>query len=114
MSEHHKPEKKDKPPKAYGWMAEYSDDNQLLDAARKVRDSGYSRTDAFAPFPIHGIDEALGIKPTVLPWFTLVAGATGTLTALTMEYWMNAVDYKYIISGNRSRPGQRSYRCRSN
>ncbi len=99
MSEHHKPEKKDKPPKAYGWMAEYSDDNQLLDAARKVRDSGYSRTDAFAPFPIHGIDEALGIKPTVLPWFTLVAGATGTLTALTMEYWMNAVDYKYIISG---------------
>jgi mono/diheme cytochrome c family protein len=94
-----KPEKKVKPPRAFGWMAEYTDDNQLLDAARKVRDSGYSRTDAFTPFPVHGIDEALGIKPTVLPWFTLVAGATGTITALTMEYWMNAVDYMYIISG---------------
>jgi mono/diheme cytochrome c family protein len=99
MSDHHKPEKKEKPPRLFGWMAEYADDNQLLDAARKVRDSGYSRTDAFAPFPIHGIDEALGIKPTVLPWFTLIAGATGTLTALTMQYWMNAVDYPYIISG---------------
>lgn len=95
----HKPEKKVKPPKAYGWMAEYADDNQLLDAARKVRDSGYSRTDAFTPFPVHGIDEALGIKPTVLPWFTFIAGATGTATALTMQYWMNAVDYMYIISG---------------
>ncbi len=95
----HKPEKKAKPPKAFGWVAEYSDDNQLLDAARKVRDSGYSRTDAFTPFPVHGIDEALGIKSTVLPWFTLCAGATGTCIALLMQWWMNSVDYPYIISG---------------
>ena len=95
----HKPEKKVKPPKAFGWVAEYSDDNQLLEAARKVRDSGYTRTDAFTPFPVHGIDEALGIKPTVLPWFTLCAGATGTSIALLMQWWMNAVDYQYIISG---------------
>jgi len=95
----HKPEKKTKPPKAFGWVAEYSDDSQLLDAARKVRDSGYSRTDAFTPFPVHGIDEALGIKPTVLPWFTLCAGAIGTSIALLMQWWMNAIDYPYIISG---------------
>lgn len=95
----HKPEKKAKPPKAFGWVAEYADDNQLLEAARKVRDSGYSRTDAFTPFPVHGIDEALGIKPTVLPWFTLVAGATGTSIALLMQWWMNSIDYPYIISG---------------
>jgi mono/diheme cytochrome c family protein len=95
----HKPEKKVKPPKAFGWIAEYEDENQLLDAARKVRDSGYTRTDAFTPFPVHGIDEALGIKPTVLPWFTLAAGATGTTVALAMQIWMNGVDYQYIISG---------------
>ncbi len=95
----HKPEKKVKPPKAFGWVAEYADDNQLLDAARKVRDSGYTRTDAFTPFPVHGIDEALGIKPTVLPWFTLCAGATGTSIALLMQWWMNSIDYPYIISG---------------
>lgn len=95
----HKPEKKAKPPRAFGWVAEYADDNKLLEAARKVRDSGYTRTDAFTPFPVHGIDEALGIKATVLPWFTLCAGATGTSIALIMQWWMNAFDYPYIISG---------------
>ncbi len=99
MSDHAKPKKTPKPPKFHGWMAEYADDNQLLDAARKVKDSGYTRIDAFAPFAIHGIDEALGIKPTVLPWFTLCAGFAGVTVALTMEYWMNAVSYPYIISG---------------
>lgn len=94
-----KPEKKPSEPKSFGLMAEYADENQLLDACRRVRDSGYTRTDAFTPFPVHGIDEALGIKPTVLPWFTLIAGATGTTVALSMEYFMNAVDYPYIISG---------------
>jgi len=54
-----------KMPKAFGWMAEYQDENSLLAAARKVRDSGYTKTDAFTPFPVHGIDEALGIKPTI-------------------------------------------------
>ncbi len=95
----HKPEKKAKPPRAFGWVAEYTDDSKLLEAARKVRDSGYSRTDAFTPFPVHGIDEALGIKATVLPWFTLFAGATGTCVALLMQWWTNAYDYPYIISG---------------
>lgn len=98
MSEH-KPEKKVRPPQAFGWMAEYSDEHAMLDAARRVRDAGYTRTDVFAPFPVHGIDEALGIKPTILPWFTLLAGATGTTIAVVMQIWMNAVDYPYIISG---------------
>lgn len=99
MSDHAKPEKSAKPPRAFGWMAEYADDHQLLDAARKVRDSGYTKTDAFTPFHLHGIDEALGIKPTILPWLSLIAGIAGLSVALTMQYWMNAVSYPYIISG---------------
>jgi mono/diheme cytochrome c family protein len=100
MSEH-KPRKsnENKMPKAFGWMAEYSDEHHLLVAARKVRDSGYTQTDAFTPFPVHGIDEALGIKPTILPFIVLCAGLTGLSTALLMQWWMNGVDYKYIISG---------------
>jgi mono/diheme cytochrome c family protein len=99
MSEH-KPRKttEKKVPKAFGWMAEYQDENGLLAAARKVRDSGYTKTDAFTPFPVHGIDEALGIKPTILPFIVLCAGITGLTTALLMQWWMNGVDYKYIIS----------------
>lgn len=100
MSEH-KPRKsnENKPPKAFGWMAEFVDEASLLSASRKVRDSGYTKTDAFTPFPVHGIDEALGIKPTILPFLVLCAGLTGLTTALLMQWWMNGVDYKYIISG---------------
>jgi mono/diheme cytochrome c family protein len=87
-----------KPPKAFGWMAEFADENALLAASRKVRDSGYTKTDAFTPFPVHGIDEALGIKPTILPFLVLCAGLTGLATALLMQWWMNGVDYRYIIS----------------
>jgi mono/diheme cytochrome c family protein len=99
MSEH-KPRKSNetKMPKAFGWMAEYADEQNLLVAARKVRDSGYTQTDAFTPFPVHGIDEALGIKPTILPFIVLCAGFTGLITALLLQWWTNGVDYKYIIS----------------
>lgn len=100
MSEH-KPRKNNevKMPRAFGWTAEFADEHSLLTAARKVRDSGYTKTDAFTPFPVHGIDEALGIKPTVLPFIVLCAGLTGLSTALLMQWWMNGVDYPYIISG---------------
>ena len=80
-------------------MAEFTNEHDLLDAARKVRDAGYTKTDAFTPFPVHGIDHALGIKPTILPFIVLCAGLTGLCTALVMQFWMNGVDYKYIISG---------------
>ena len=80
-------------------MAEFENEHDLLHAAEKVRDSGYTKTDAFTPFPVHGIDHALGIKPTILPFIVLCAGLTGLFTALLMQWWMNGVDYKYIISG---------------
>jgi len=99
-SEHNVNTKKEpRPPKAYGWMAEFENEHDLLHAAEKVRDAGYTKTDAFTPFPVHGIDHALGIKPTILPFIVLCAGLTGLCTALRMQWWMNGVDYRYIISG---------------
>lgn len=83
----------------HGIVAEYDSVDTLLAACRRVRDAGYTKTDAFTPFPVHGIDRALGIKPTKLPWIVLACGLTGTITALTMQIWMNAIDYPYIISG---------------
>ena len=85
--------------KVHGIVAEYESVDSLLDACRRVRDAGYKKTDAYTPFPVHGIDKALGIKPTHLPWIVLVCGLTGTATALLMQIWMNAIDYPYIISG---------------
>ncbi|MEO1526268.1 MAG: quinol:electron acceptor oxidoreductase subunit ActD [Planctomycetota bacterium] len=83
----------------HGIMAEFTSVDSLLSACRRIRDAGYTKTDAFTPFPVHGIDKALGIKPTKLPWIALVGGVSGTLIALTMQIWMNGIDYKYIISG---------------
>ena len=85
--------------KVHGTVAEFTTVHSLLEACERVRDEGYKKTDAFAPFPVHGIDKALGIKPTILPWIVLVCGLTGTATALSMQIWMNAIDYPYIISG---------------
>lgn len=90
-------ENKDK--KVHGITAEFDSVDTLLAACRRVRDAGYTKTDAYTPFAVHGIDKALGIKPTVLPWIVLACGLTGLATALTMQIWMNAIDYPYIISG---------------
>lgn len=83
----------------FGYLAEYKDPTHLVAACKKVRDAGYSKWDAYSPFPIHGIDPAMGIKPTVLPWLIFGAGGTGTVLALLMQWWMNAIDYPFVISG---------------
>ena len=85
--------------RVHGIVAEYTSVDSLLKASRRIRDAGYKKIDAFTPFPVHGIDEALGIKPTALPWIALAGGLIGTCTALTMQIWMNSIDYPYIISG---------------
>ncbi len=85
--------------KVHGIVAEYTSVDTLLDACNRIREAGYEKTDAFTPFAVHGIDKALGIKPTALPWIVLGGGITGTVTALAMQIWMNAYSYPYIISG---------------
>ncbi|MDB4678779.1 DUF3341 domain-containing protein [Rhodopirellula sp.] len=85
--------------KIHGISAEYESVDSLLNACRRVRDAGYKKTDAYTPFPVHGIDKALGIQPTILPWIVLGCGLTGTVIALVMQIWMNTYDYPYIISG---------------
>ncbi|MEE2960565.1 MAG: quinol:electron acceptor oxidoreductase subunit ActD [Myxococcota bacterium] len=85
--------------KVYGLLAEYDTTAKLVKACEKVRDAGYTKWDSYAPFPVHGIDPAMGIKPTKLPWLIFGAGITGTCVALLMQWWMNAYDYEYLISG---------------
>jgi hypothetical protein len=86
-------------PRLYGLLAEFQTPEQLLAACEKVRDAGFTRWDAHAPFPVHGLNDAMGIRPTRLPWFVLAAGLTGAAVGVTMQWWMNAVDYPWIVSG---------------
>jgi mono/diheme cytochrome c family protein len=95
----HKPPAESTAPELHGILAEYDTPDQLVAASKKVRDAGFEKWDTYSPFPVHGIDAAMGIKMTVLPWITLCAGLTGLATAILMQWWMNAYDYPWLVSG---------------
>ncbi len=82
-----------------GAAAEFDDPNQLLAAAEKIRDAGFRKWDCYTPFPVHGLDDAMGVKPTILPWLVLGAGLTGLCVALGFQSWSNGMDYAWNISG---------------
>jgi len=83
----------------YGLLAEFDTPTQMVDAARKVRDAGYTKTDAFSPFPLHEIDEALGIKKSILPFLVLGGGFIGLLTGLALTYYVHVIEYPIIVGG---------------
>src|SRR3954468_586220 len=86
-------------PMLAGLLAEFADVKSVLDAAERVRDAGFKRWDVHSPFPIHGIDEAMGNRPTVLPWLVLAGGLFGLVGGLGMQWYMNSRDYPYFVSG---------------
>jgi len=71
----------------------------LLDAVRRARREMMRVYDVFAPFPIHGLDEAMGIRHTRLPKVTLLAGLTGLATALTLQFYTNVLDWPLNVGG---------------
>ena len=87
------------PAPVHGLLAEYDTPAEILHAAKKIREAGFTKWDTFSPFAVHGIDEAMGIKMTILPWFTLCAGITGLAGAILLQWWTNGYDYPWIVSG---------------
>src|SRR5512139_3490569 len=83
----------------YGVLAEFDTPGELLEAARKVRDAGYTEFDCFSPFPVHGIDEAMGIKRTILPLLIFGGGFAGTIGGVFLQWWMNAYNWPWNIAG---------------
>ncbi len=83
----------------YGLLAEFSDPGTLLHAAREVRKAGYKHFDAHSPFPIHGMDRAMGMGNSKVGYITLIGGATGLALATWLQWWTSAVDYPINISG---------------
>jgi hypothetical protein len=86
-------------PAPWGVLAEFATVEDLLFAAREVRGEGYTRFDAHTPIPVHGLDEAMGIRATRIPWVVLGGGAAGLALALLMQWWMNAADYPFFVAG---------------
>lgn len=86
-------------PRLIALMAEFRDVDSVMNAARRVRDAGYTVWDVHTPFPIHGIDKAMGLRPTILPWLVLGGGLTGMVAGLGLTIWTMGYDYPFLISG---------------
>jgi hypothetical protein len=83
----------------WGVLAEFETVDALIAAAAQVREAGFTRFDTHAPVPMHGIDEAMGIRMSKLPWVVALGGLVGSAGALLMQWWMNAHDYPFKVSG---------------
>jgi hypothetical protein len=78
-------------------LAEFKSAHDVLHAAEKVRDAGYVRWDAHTPFPVHGMDRAMGLRDSRLGWIVLLFALTGLTGAFAMMHWMNGVDYPTVV-----------------
>jgi len=94
----------------YGLLAEFETPAAIYAAAERVRDAGYRWWDCHTPFPVHGLDRAMGIRPTILPWLVFGAGATGTMIGFILQWFTNATSfdlwafvwvrgYEFLVSG---------------
>jgi hypothetical protein len=77
------------------WM----DDEELVAAAHKVREAGYKKFDAITPFPVHGLEEAIGIKRSMIPWVTFIAGCIGAASGMGLQYYTSAIDWAINVGG---------------
>ena len=83
----------------YGLMAEFADPEALLAAARRAYAEGYRRMDAYSPFPVEGLAEAIGFQRNLLPPIVLIGGVLGAAGGFFLQYWISVIDYPLNIGG---------------
>jgi hypothetical protein len=85
--------------KPYGIIAEFDTPADAIHAAEIVRDAGFSKWDVFTPFPVHGMDRAMGMRGSMVGWFSFIGGVSGYTLGMVMIWWMNAYDYPLLVGG---------------
>ena len=90
---------KPKEPRNYGVVAEFDTPEQLLLAARRTREAGYRQIEAYTPFPIHGLSDAVGFKDEKVPWIVFLGGLTGMACGYALEFYTSVVDYPLNVGG---------------
>ncbi|HTQ58732.1 MAG TPA: DUF3341 domain-containing protein [Candidatus Solibacter sp.] len=83
----------------YGVVGEFETPRKLIQAAEKARLAGYQSMDAYTPFPVEGLSEALGLKRNLVPLVTLIGGLAGGLGAFGFQYWVSVISYAENIGG---------------
>ena len=86
-------------PPLYGLMAEFNSADDLIEAAHKIHDAGYKRVDAYTPYPIEEVSEALGHHRSKLPAIVLTGGLLGALGGYSLQYWAAVIEYPLNIGG---------------
>ena len=86
-------------PAVYGLLAEFTQPEQVLDAARRARAEGYRQMDAYTPFPVHGLSEAVGFRKTRVPLIVLLGGLTGCIGGFLLQYIYRVEYYPMNIGG---------------
>lgn len=80
-------------------LAQFAGPKELIMAAKKTRGAGYKKFDCHSPFPIHGMDQAMGEKQSVLGWIVGLMALTGGAIGALLQWWPSAIDYPIVISG---------------
>jgi hypothetical protein len=87
------------PSDMHGLVGIFNNPDPLREAAIALRDRKVKKWDAFTPFPVHGLDEAMGLKRSFLPWVTFAGGLFGASFGLLFQIWAAAVDWKLNVGG---------------
>ena len=85
--------------KAYGLIAEFETPADTIRAAERIRDAGFKQWDVFTPYPVHGMDRAMGLKGSPVGWFSFIGGVTGYTTGMVMIWFMNKFSYAIPVGG---------------
>lgn len=85
--------------RSFGLVGYFDTPAQLYSACEALRDAGLRKFDAHTPFPVHGLEKAMGVKASKLPWIVLPAGIVGGVLAFLFQSWAMGVDYPLIIAG---------------
>src|SRR6476620_9315903 len=83
----------------YGTMAEFDSVNSLMDAANRTREAGYKKIDAYSPFPVEGLAEAIGFHRDEVPLVVLIGALLGGLGGYLLQYWISVVSYPVNVGG---------------
>ncbi len=86
-------------PPIYGLLAEFSEPNELVAAARHAHEAGYRHLDAYTPFPVEELAEAIGVHRTRLPFLVLMGGIAGAIGGYGLAFWTSVIDYPLNVGG---------------
>lgn len=89
----------EEPTGPYAVVAEFDSAEALLEAAEKTREAGWTKIDAYSPFPVHGLSEAIGFHCNKVPFLIFCFGIVGTFTGFTLQWYTGTIDYTMSVGG---------------